>query len=172
MRAVFQNTLSGLKRQINAVKLWIAGLQLIHYPQALQIVLKAAVSLHTGIESILTRVTKRSVTKIMGQGNGFDQVLVQAQGSRNRPPQLRKFERMRQTRAKQVAFMVQKYLRFVDQPAKRRGVHDAVAVALVGSTCWGIRLGEAPAARLRRISCVGSEFHFLETGHSPRVYYI
>ena len=52
------------------------------------------------------------------------------QGARDRAAELRHFERMREPRAEQVAFVVQEHLRLVDQPAKRRGVHDAVAVAL------------------------------------------
>jgi Holliday junction resolvasome RuvABC endonuclease subunit len=39
---------------------------------------------------------------------------------------------MRHARAKQIAFMVQKNLRLVDQATKRSGMHDAVTVALVG----------------------------------------
>jgi Holliday junction resolvasome RuvABC endonuclease subunit len=38
---------------------------------------------------------------------------------------------VRESRAKQVAFMIQKHLGFVHQSSKRRTVHDAVTVALV-----------------------------------------
>jgi Holliday junction resolvasome RuvABC endonuclease subunit len=37
---------------------------------------------------------------------------------------------VRQTGTKQIAFMVQKYLRFVNQTPKCRAVNDAVTVAL------------------------------------------
>ena len=67
----------------------------------------------------------------MGQGNGLDQVFVQVQRTRDGAAELRHFQRVRHARAKQVAFVVQENLRLVDQAAKRGGVNDAVAVALV-----------------------------------------
>jgi hypothetical protein len=39
---------------------------------------------------------------------------------------------MRHARAKQIAFVVQEDLRFVNQATKSCGVHDTVTVALVG----------------------------------------
>jgi Holliday junction resolvasome RuvABC endonuclease subunit len=39
---------------------------------------------------------------------------------------------VRHARAKQITFVVQENLRLVNQPAKGRGVNDAVAVALMG----------------------------------------
>ncbi len=52
--------------------------------------------------------------------------------------------------AEQVALVVQEHLRLVDQPAKGRGMHDAVAVALEGIARGRGRLGMPTAARLRR----------------------
>jgi hypothetical protein len=48
------------------------------------------------------------------QRHGFDQILVKTQGAGNGATQLRDFERVRQAGAEQVAFVVQKNLRFVD----------------------------------------------------------
>jgi Holliday junction resolvasome RuvABC endonuclease subunit len=55
---------------------------------------------------------------------------------------------MRHAGAKQIAFMVQKDLGFIDQAAKRGGMHDAVAVALkhISRRCFG--LCKTPAATL------------------------
>ena len=55
---------------------------------------------------------------------------------------------MRQAGAKQIAFVVQKNLCFVDQAAKRGGMHDAVAVALkqIARRCFGF--GKTPSATL------------------------
>jgi hypothetical protein len=39
---------------------------------------------------------------------------------------------MRHACAKQIAFVVQENLRFVNQATKRSGMHDTVTVALVG----------------------------------------
>ena len=63
---------------------------------------------------------------------------------------------MRQPGAKQIAFVVQKHLRFVDQPAKSGRMHDAVAVALEVRSRRRDRLGNTAAARLDRITGVGS----------------
>jgi hypothetical protein len=70
------------------------------------------------------------MAQVMREGDGLDQIFVQVQRPGNRTPQLRYLQRVRESRAKQVAFVVQKNLRFVNQPPKRRAVHDAVAVAL------------------------------------------
>jgi hypothetical protein len=50
---------------------------------------------------------------------------------------------MRQPRAEQVAFMVQKNLGFVDQPAKGRRVNNAIAVPLKVGARGRLRLGKA-----------------------------
>jgi hypothetical protein len=80
----------------------------------------------------------------MGQSNGFDQVFIQSQGACNRAAKLRHLQRMREPGAKQVAFMVQKNLGFVDQPAKRSAVNDAVTVALKFGTRGGRTLKKPP----------------------------
>src|SRR6185436_18161944 len=81
--------------------------------------------------------------------NRFDQVLVQTDAACDRSADLRDLERMREARAEQVAFMVQKDLRLVDEAAKRRAMNDAVAVALelVAGECRDFRV-TPPAARL------------------------
>jgi len=43
---------------------------------------------------------------------------------------------MGQARAKEVTFMVEKDLRFVDQSPKSGGMNNAVAVTLKGRACW------------------------------------
>ena len=67
--------------------------------------------------------------------------------------QLRDFERVREPRAKQIAFVVQKHLCFVDQPPECGGVHDAVTVTLE-SIARGRR--RASANRRPRL-CAGSQ---------------
>jgi hypothetical protein len=63
---------------------------------------------------------KGRVTQVVRQRDGFHQVFVQAQRPRDAAPELSHFERMRQARAEQVAFVVQEHLRLVDQAAETR----------------------------------------------------
>ena len=64
---------------------------MVYHAQALQIVFKTAVPGHAGIERVLPGMAKRRVAQVMGQGDGFHQVFVQAQGARHGTAQLRHF---------------------------------------------------------------------------------
>ena len=68
--------------------------------------------------------------EVVGQRDRLDQVFVQPQRPRDRAPQLRHLQRMRQARAEQVAFVVQEHLGLVDQAPEGRRMDDAVAIAL------------------------------------------
>ena len=109
-------------------------------------------------------MAKRRVTEVVRQGDGFDQVFIQVQSAGNGAGQLRHFQRMRQPGAKQITFVVQENLGFVDQAPKCRAVYDAVAVAC--KLCAGRRgrLGKAPATRLRGITGVRHKAHKLAAG--------
>ena len=155
--AVLQDAFAGFKAQVQPVELRVALFQLVDHPQALQVVLEAAMLSHAILQGILPGVSKRGVAQVVRQGDGFHQVFVQAQGSRHGTPQLRHLQRMRQTRAVQVPFVVEEHLRLVHQPAKGGGMHDAVAVALKGIArgCVGLRVATPLAAR--RVAGVGGE---------------
>jgi len=127
---VLEDAFAGLKTQVQAIESGVAFFELVHHAQALQVVLEAAVSGHAFVQGVLPGMTKRRVAQVMRQGDGFHQVLVQAQGPRDRTAQLRHFQRMRHARAKEVTLVVQKYLGLVDQAPERGRVDDAVAVAL------------------------------------------
>ena len=70
------------------------------------------------------------MTEIMRQTDRFDQILVCAEGARERPADLRDFERMRQARPVIIALVVDENLRFIFKPSERCGVDDAVFIAL------------------------------------------
>jgi hypothetical protein len=72
------------------------------------------------VQGILTSMAKWGMAQVMGQGNGFDQILVQLQGTRHRSAQLRHFQRVGQAGPKQIALVVQEDLGFVNQSAKSR----------------------------------------------------
>jgi hypothetical protein len=105
------------------------------------------------------------VTQVVRKGNRLNQVFVQMQRSGNGTPQLRHLQRMREAGAEQVAFVVQKNLRFVNQPPKRRAVHDAVTVALKLAARWRRRLQIATSAGLGGVTGVKSKGHkFIKIG--------
>ena len=108
-------------------------------------------------DDILPGMAERRVAQVVGQGNRLDQVFIDAQGPSNGAPQLRDLQRMRETRAEQVALVIQENLRLVDQPPEGRGMHDAVAVALVVGARGRHGLGVAAPTRARRVAGVGRQ---------------
>ena len=68
----------------------------------------------------------------MRQRQGFGQILIQPQQPRDGPRNLRHFNGMGQARAEMIAFVIDKHLRLVLQPAKGGRVNDAVPVPLKG----------------------------------------
>ena len=161
MRAgtVFENTLTRLEREVQAVELGIALLELIDNPQALQVVLEAAKRGHAIVERILPGMAKRRVAQVVRQRNRLHQVFIEPEGTGDRAPQLRHLQRVCQPRAKQVTFVVQKHLRFVHQPTKCGAMNDAVAVALVLAARGRRLLCITTSARLRRIAGKDSKRH-------------
>jgi len=120
-------------------------------------VLKAAVFGHAVVQGVLARMAKRGVPQVVRQRDRLHQVLMQTQGPRQRTRQLRDLQRMGHAGAKQVALVVQKDLGFIDQAAKRGGMHDAVSVALKGVACRCIALVETPTLCQRRIAGIDSQ---------------
>ena len=66
-RAMLQDALTRLKRQVQPVVSRIALFQLIHHPQRLQVVLEPAMGLHAPVQRILPGVPERGVAEVMGQ---------------------------------------------------------------------------------------------------------
>src|SRR5690606_31245256 len=100
-RTMLQNPLAGFKTQVQTIEGGVTLFQLVHDTQTLQIMLKAprlgAQALHAAVQGVLTCVTKWGVAQIMGQGDGFDKIFVQAQIAGNGPRQLSHFQTMRQS---------------------------------------------------------------------------
>ena len=93
--AVFQNAFARFKTEVQAIEFGIALFQMVHHPQTLQVVFKAAIGLHAFVQCVLSCMAKRGVTQIMRQRNSLYQILVQTQGPRNGASQLRHFQGMR-----------------------------------------------------------------------------
>ena len=160
-RAMLENPLPGLVRQIQPVEGRVTLFQLVDHTQALQVVLEAAVLRHASVQRVLACMAEGRMPQVMRQRNRFHQVLVQPQRTCDRSSQLRDFQRVGHPGAEQVPFMVEEHLRLVDQPAERGGMDDAVAVALeLGARRRGL-LRMAATAGLRRVTGVGRQLHCL-----------
>ena len=120
--------------------------------------LEAAIFFHACIERVLPGVAERRMAQVVRQCNGFDQIFVQIQDARDGAADLRHFEAMRQTRAKQVAFVIHEYLSLVFQTPKRAGMNDAVAVALEFAARRGGRFSVLTSARVGTMRRVNSQF--------------
>ena len=128
--------------QVEPVKIRIALFKFRQQAQAVQIMIKTAIGLHTGRQGIFPRMAKGWMAEIMRQRQGFAQILIQAQKATDRARYLRHFQRMGQPRAVIIPFMGHKNLGFVLETAKRTGMNDAVAVTLKGiaDTGFGFRV--------------------------------
>jgi hypothetical protein len=90
----------------------------------------------------------------MGQRYRLNQIFIQTQGAGNRAAQLCDFQRMRQSGPKQIAFMVEEDLRFVNQTPKSCGVNDAITISLKVIAGWRWHFGMPPTARVLSMTSV------------------
>src|SRR3970040_1234550 len=109
--------------------------------------LKPAVVPHAFVQRVLTGMPERRVPEVVGQGDGLGQIFVERKRPGDGTADLGYLDRVRQARAEQVALVVDENLGFVFQPAKRRAVNDAVAVALIFRAVAGRGLRVLPSAR-------------------------
>ncbi len=142
----------------------------IHKPQALLVVAEA---LRTDlIECALSCMAEGRVPQVMAERNRFGKILVEAERPRNRPRDLRDFERVRQPGAVVVALGRNENLRFVGQAAERLAVQNAVPVALkAGAVRTGRDFPLAARAfvrkgRPRRENVVLPRFKLFAYGHN------
>jgi hypothetical protein len=73
---------------------------------------------HELVEFAFAGVAKGRVAKIMGQGEGFGQILIKAKDTRDRPCDLSNFNGMGQPGAVVVALVIHKNLGFMLQAPK------------------------------------------------------
>ena len=96
----------------------------------------------------MPRMPKGGVAQVMGQRYGLHQVFVQMQMPRHRTTELRHFQRMRQSRAKKITFMVRKNLGLVDQSPKGCAVNNAVTISLMFAARRGAGFDHPASARM------------------------
>src|SRR5215211_695234 len=130
------HTLAHFPSEVQAGEFGVTLFQLCDDAQGLPVVVKATVILHEAGESHFTRMPERRMTEIVRETDRLDQVLVGAEGTCQRAPDLSHLQRVREAGAEIVAFVIDEYLRLVFEPAECCGVNDAVAVALKGCTVF------------------------------------
>ncbi len=102
------------------------------------------------VERLLPGVAERRVARVVPEADRLDEVLVQAQRSRDDAGDRRGLERVRHSRPVVVAEWVDEDLRLSLQAAERLGVHQAVAVALKrGADAAGLLWTVATAGGVR-----------------------
>ena len=89
--------------------------------------------------------------EIVRQREGLGEVLVEAERARKRAGDLGGLKGMGKAGAEMVALMEDEHLRLVGEPAKGRGVNDAVAIAAEGVAGAACPLAVEPAAARRGI---------------------
>ena len=99
-------------------------------------------------ERLLPQVSERRVPEVVPERDRLREVLVQPEGARRRPRDLRHVQGVRQPDPIVVALRRQEHLCLVLQAAERLGVHDPVAVPLVDGPEVVVRLLALPALGL------------------------
>ena len=148
-RAVLQDALAGLEHQVQPRELGVLRFEFVDDTQRLQVVLEAAVITHAGVQRVLTGMTERRVAEVVRQADRFGQRFAETEGACDRAAYLRYLQRVSQSRAIQVAFVIDEDLRLVHEAPERGRVNDAVPVPLIFTAVCGRRLLDAPAAALR-----------------------
>jgi len=120
-----------LERQIQTGKIGIALLKFIHPAETEQIVVEPTMSLEALIEGGLTGVPKRRVADIVGKGDGFGEVLVQAEPTSHGPGDLRDLQSVCQPGPVVIVDRGDENLRLAGHPAEGGTVDDPLPVTLV-----------------------------------------
>ena len=143
---VGNDTVAHLPGQIQTLS---ALFQMIDHANALHIMSKLGVEALS--HGLLACMSEGRMPQIVTKRDGLGQILVKAQGTRQRACDLRDLQRMRQSRAVVIAHRGEEHLRFVHQAAERLAVRDAVAVTLI----FGSVL--ARLARIPTSACISGQ---------------
>ena len=153
---VLDEARQGRPGQVEAVEIRVAMFEFGDDPQALGIVVEAAVSRHAGVERVLAGMAERRVAEVVAERHRFGEVVVEAERARERPGDFRHLDRMGEPGAEMVALVVDEDLGLVGEAAEGGRVDDAVAVPLEVGAGRGGRLGE-PRRRsgIGRVRAIG-----------------
>jgi len=110
---VLDDTLQRFPGQIEPVEIGITMFQRGDDAQRLCVVIEPAMGLQTGVQRPLAGVTERRMAEIMGQRQGFREILVEPELPGQRAGDLGHLERMGQPGAVMIAFVEHENLRLV-----------------------------------------------------------
>ena len=149
--AVLEDALARLVAEVQAAEARIALFEPVDDPQALAVVVEAAVLLHQAREHALARVAERRVAEVVREHDRLGELLVQAQRARDRARDLARLDRVGESIAQVVALVIDEHLGLVLEPPERARVHDPIAIALERGAMAVLGLGvHAPARRRAR----------------------
>jgi len=132
--------------EIETVERGVAMLERRQEPERVGVVIEAADRGGRGVERILPGMAERRVAEIVGEAQCLGEILIDGEHPRHRARNLGDFERMGKAGAVVIAFVLHEDLRLVLQAAKRGGMDNAVAIALVARSGRAFRLGMKPSA--------------------------
>jgi hypothetical protein len=159
---VFKNSLAGFEAQIESVEGGVTLFEQIHDPQRLQVVLKTAIRCHAFVKGVLAGVTKRCMTEIMCERDGFHQIFIKLQIACNSTRDLGNFETVRQPGPEEIAFMVNKNLGFVFETTKSGGMNYAVPITLEFAPAGGRRFATLAPAGVMRANRIGGKLNHVK----------
>jgi hypothetical protein len=113
--------------------LTIWGFEPHHHPQAMSIVIKAAVALQGGIERFLASMAEWRMAEVVRERERFGEVFIEAERASDDPGDLGNLQAMSQSDPVVIAIGRDENLGLVTQTAKGNRMNDAVAVALIGT---------------------------------------
>jgi len=83
-----------------------------------------------GVQCVLPRVAKRGVPEVVSQADGLGEFLIKAKSASSRSGDLGDLQTMREPRPKEIALVVNKDLRFIEQLSKGCRVNNPVTITL------------------------------------------
>ena len=156
---VLYEPLKGFPGEVETIEVGIPAFQARYHRERLGIVIEAAVVREAAIEGVLAGVSERRMAEIVRECTGLCEILIKAKGARERPRDLGDLKRMGEPGSIVIALVVHEDLSLVGEPAKRRRMDDAVAIAAEIASCCAWRLVSEAAAAPRRIGCIGRAPH-------------
>ena len=134
--------------EVEAVIRRVAPLEPRDDPQRLGVVVEAAVTRHARFEHVLAGMAEGRMAKVVREGQGLGQILIEPERARKRTGDLAHLDGMGQARPKMIAFVIDEDLRLVLEPAERGRMDDPVPVALefASRRRYGFGIKPAPAS--------------------------
>ena len=152
---MLDHALQRLPREVQTVEGGIFVLEARQHAQRLRVVIKPAIRGHHRVQRAFSGVSERRMANIVGQSQGFGEILVQAERAGGRAGDLGDLKGMRKTGPVMIALMGDEDLGLLLEATEGVRVNNPVPVALKirPGTAW--RLGMEPPPGRVRVAGVG-----------------